>query len=262
VSLGVVFLPDTALLVPGAGGAADPAAALRTAALGALGAVDAGERVLVIAPGRRTRVLPHPVGLGLGAAGLDVTALTVTALDPADPDVPGAEPRPPAQRADVAASTALLLLHAAGVRAPADVVELSRATADHAPPHRSADGLGLLVVVGSLSARHGPDAPLADDPRAPDADAALLAALGSGPAALADALDGLGADTASDLAVSGAGPWRAALRLVPGGAVDVVALHAEVLAGAQHAVAAWTVTTASGSTTSSSTTSTAPEEPR
>jgi hypothetical protein len=251
VSLGVVFLPDTALLVPGAGGAADPSAALRAAALAALGAADAGERVLVVAPGRRSRVLPHPVRLGLGAAGLDVAGTEVAAPVDVAPD----DPVPPAHRADVAASTALLLLRAAGVRAPVDVVELDRAAADHAAPPGSADGVGLLVVVGSLSARHGPDAPLADDPRAPAADAALLAALGRGPAALADALDTLGTDGARDLAVSAAGPWRTALRLLPDGAVEVAAPHAEVLAGAQHAVAAWTVTTAV-------TTSTAPEEPR
>lgn len=242
VSLGVVFLPDTALLVPGAGGAADPAAGLRAAALAALGAVDAGERVLVVAPGRRSRVLAHPVGLGLGAAGLDV----------ADRGVPGTGPAPPAQRADVAASTALLLLRAAGVLAPVDVVELSRADPDHAPAPRSAGGVGLLVVVGSLSARHGPDAPLAEDPRAPAADAALLAALAGGPAALADALDALGTDGAARLAITAAGPWRAALRLLPDAAVDVTTRHAEVLAGAQHVVAAWTATTSTAP----------PEEPR
>jgi hypothetical protein len=239
VSLGVVFLPDTALLVPGAGGAADPAAALRAAALAALDACDVGDRVLVIAPGRRTRLLPHPVGLGLGAAGLDVAA---------------DHPVPPARRADVAASAALLLLRTAGVRAPVDVVELDRAARDHAPLDRPADDHGLLVVVGSLSARHGPDAPLADDPRAPAADAALLAALVEGPAALADALAALGPDGAADLTVSAAGPWRAALGLIPGGAVEVAAPYVEVLAGAQHAVVAWTVTT----TTSTA----APEEPR
>jgi hypothetical protein len=243
VSLGVVFLPDTALLVPGAGGAADPAAGLRAVALDALAAVDAGERVHVVAPGRRTRVLPHPVGLGLGAAGLDVAHLGVVGENPVVPS---------AHRADVAASTALVLLRAAGVPGPVDVVELTRTATGHVPPPRPAADVGLLVVVGSLSARHGPDAPLADDPRAAAADAALIAALGSGPAALADALDALGADGPHDLAVSAAGPWRAVLRLIPEGAVEVGALHAEVLAGAQHAVAAWTVTAPS----------TAPEEPR
>jgi hypothetical protein len=273
VSLRVVFLPDTALLVPGAGGAADPAAGLRAAALGALGAGGTGERALVVAPGRRTRVLPHPAGLGLGAAGLDLARSGDAASDPgatggtgtdlavdgpARPALRVDRPVPPALRADVAASTALVLLRAAGVHVPVDVVELGRAAAEPAPLERPADGVGLLVVVGSPSARHGPEAPLADDPRAPAADAALLAALGEGPAALADALDALGPDGAADLAVTGAGPWRAALRLLPDAAVVVTTLRGEVLAGAQHAVAAWAVT----ATTSTATTSTAPEEPR
>lgn len=247
-----MFLPDTALLVPGAGGRADPGAGLRGAALAALRAVDVRRRVLVVAPARRARFLPDPVGLGLGAAGLDTAGLDTAGLG-------SATAAPPAHRADVPASTALVLLRAAGVRAPVDVTELDRADPGSTPVLRTPaprtpylDELDLLVVVGSLSARHGPDAPLADDPRAPDADAALLGGLGSGPAALADALDALGPDGAADLAISGAGPWRVALRFVAEGSVEATHPHAEILAGAQHAVAAWAVTT----------TSTAPEEPR
>jgi hypothetical protein len=226
VRAAVVLLPDTVLLVPGAAGRADPGAGLRAASLAALAAVPSvrpGGRVLVVAPGRRGRFLPHPVGPGLGAAGLDAGAGV-----------------PTARRADVAASTALVLLEAAVVRAPSDVLEVERAGGT--PPHAPAEAVGadLLVVVGSLSARHGPDAPLADDPRAPAADAALLAALASGPAALATALDDLGADGARDLAVTGAAPWRVALDLIGVATpVDVVAHHHEVLLGAQHAVTAW-----------------------
>lgn len=255
----MVFVPDTALLVPGAGGLADPAAGLRAAALAALGTADVDGRVLVVAPGRRTRALRHPVGLGLGAAGLDPGPLDGRAGQrPGGPGT-GALDGSPARRADVAASTALVMLHAAGVRAPVDVHEVDRADGGPAPARPSLDDLGLLVVVGSLSARHGPDAPLADDPRAPAADAALLAALGDGPAALAAALDRLGPDAARDLAISGAGPWRVALGQVPDGAVEVTTRHAEVLAGAQHAVVTWTVTPVA---TPGTITRTAPEEPR
>ncbi|WP_147793809.1 hypothetical protein [Cellulomonas sp. Y8] len=236
MSLAVVFLPDTALLVPGAAGRADPAAGLRDAAVAALadlaGDTGAGgnpgvERVLVIAPARRLRFLPHPVAPGLGAAGLDLPDLAPPALDGAP-------------RADVPASVALVLLRAAGVASPVDVVEIDRA-ADHVvAAHDSSAAPRAVVVVGSLSARHGPDAPLADDPRAPAADDALLAALADGPAALGRALDDLGADGARDLAVSGRGPWRAALALLPAGAVtEAASLHREVVAGAQHVVAAW-----------------------
>jgi hypothetical protein len=263
VSLAVVFLPDTALLVPGAGGLADPAAGLRATALAALGTADVDGRVLVVAPGRRTRALTHPVGLGLGAAGLGPGPLDGRPGQRAAGPGTGALDGPPARRADVAASTALVLLQAAGVRAPVDVHEVDRADGGPPPARPSRDDLGLLVVVGSLSARHGPDAPLADDPRAPAADAALLAALGDGPAALAAALDRLGPDAARDLAISGAGPWRVALGQVPDGTVEVTTRHAEVLAGAQHAVVTWTVTPATTLVATPGTiTRTAPEEPR
>ncbi|WP_158373157.1 hypothetical protein [Cellulosimicrobium cellulans] len=237
MSLAVVFLPDTALLVPGAAGRADPASGLRDAAAAALADLAdpeaTGGRVLVVAPARRDRFLPHPVAPGLGAAGLDL---------------PGAAPAGDgAVLADTPASVALMLLRAAGVSAPVDVLEIDRAAAD-APATAAVAAPGPLravVVVGSLSARHGPDAPLADDPRAPGADDALLAALAGGPVALARALDDLGADRARDLAVSGWAPWRAALALLaahlgpePARAGSATP-YAEVVAGAQHVVAAW-----------------------
>lgn len=237
----MVFLPDTALLVPGAAGRADPAAGLRRAALDALAGAfgqDAPDgrtdgRVLVVAPARRDRFLSHPVAPGLGAAGLDPALL--------DLDPPIAAPR-----ADVPASVALVLLRAAGVRAAVDVQEIDRTAAPAEPAARPvprtpyADALAGIVVVGSLSARHGPDAPSPDDPRALAVDAALLAALAAGPDALAAALDDLGPEGARDLAVSGGVPWRVALgHLGPRVAVTVTVHHGEVLAGAQHAVVAW-----------------------
>ncbi|RMI08905.1 hypothetical protein EBM89_12510 [Cellulomonas triticagri] len=236
----MVFLPDTALLVPGAAGRADPAAALRDAALVALRAADPGPggRVLVLAPGHHARTLPHPVVTGLGAAGL---------LDPQASVLPGgtagaAGTTRPAV-ADVAASVALVLLRAAGVDAPVDVREIAR-TGDGAVPVTAPGEVATVVVVGSLSARHGPDAPLADDPRAPDVDAALLAALAASPGALAAALDDLGASAARDLAVTGWAPWRAALALLDrsearGTDLRVAACTDALVAGAQHAVALW-----------------------
>lgn len=249
----MVFLPDTALLVPGAAGRADPASGLRDAAVAALAdlADPAGTcgRLLVIAPARRDRFLPHPVAPGLGAAGLDLPG-TARGADGA-------------VLADTPASVALVLLRAAGVTAPVDVLEIDRAAADApaadaltpgsdpGPGPAAADAadapdvLRAVVVVGSLSARHGPDAPLADDPRAPGADDALLAALAGGPVALARALDDLGADGARDLAVSGWAPWRAALALLAAhlgpepARAESTTPYAEVVAGAQHVVAAW-----------------------
>ncbi|MEN1977071.1 hypothetical protein AAHH18_18250, partial [Cellulomonas sp. P4] len=123
--------------------------------------------VLVVAPGHAHRTLRHPVATGLGAAGLGAGA-----------DAPSG---PAARRADVPASVALTLLCAAGVTAAVDVVELPRDPGGDAPDARGVPdvpaGVVLLVVVGSPSARHGDAAPLAEDPRAADADAALLAGL-------------------------------------------------------------------------------------
>jgi hypothetical protein len=236
VILPVVLLPDTALLVPGAAGRADPLAGLRAAAVEALteawgqvsGNALTGARrapdacsVLVIAPGTRDRDL-HGARGSLTAAGVPVAL--VPEVGPVD-----------GPRADVPASVALHLLHAAGV--PLDavrVVEVARATAgagialpdpmrispERISPVRSdavpIDAVlpDLLVVVGSLSARDGEDAPLAADPDAPALDEALVTALGTGPAALAAVLEDP-ADLAA-LAVSGAGPWRALLRLLAG----------------------------------------------
>ncbi|NNH08417.1 hypothetical protein HLB10_15175, partial [Cellulomonas fimi] len=74
-----------------------------------------------------------------------------------------------------------------------------------------------LVVVGSGSARHGPDAPLADDDRAPALDASLAADLAdAGPGARAR-LSALDEQLAADLAVSGWPGWQVLLGAVRAG---------------------------------------------
>lgn len=288
----MVFLPDTVLLVPGAAGRADPGAGLRAAALAAVrvaavraAAVEPEGTIVVVAPGRRDRDLPHPVATGLGAAGLPDNGSSATST-PADVAsgragvaTQGRADLAP-DRAGVAASVALVLLREAGVALPVDVLEIARTSTGVGLDARALRALGrdraasvtLLVAVGSLSARHGPDAPLADDPRAAVVDARLLAALAEGPAALAGALADLGAAGAGDLAVSGWAPWQVALGAlgydtpriraaepepsampaVPGAsavpatpaepatpAMPPGPVVAEVIAGAQHAVAVW-----------------------
>jgi hypothetical protein len=192
--------------------------------------------VLVIAPGPRDRDLRDPRG-SLTAAGVP-TAL-VPEVGPAD-----------GPRADVPASVALHLLHAAGVPlAEVRVVEIARTRA--AAPVPDLPVLPrLLVVVGSPSARDGEDAPLAADPTAPVLDEALIAALGTGPAALAAVLSGVpgGPADLTALAVSGAGPWSALTALLarhglladpPGtGAAQVLAATLGTALGT-HAVARW-----------------------
>lgn len=234
--LPVVLLPDTALLVPGVAGRADPLADLRDAAVVALretawaGATSPGTagpgiagsgiagsgtaEVLVIAPGSRDRDLRGARG-SLTAAGVP-TAL-VPEVGPAD-----------GPRCDVPASVALHLLHAAGLPlGDVRVVEIARSrpasllavpAGPAAPAVLAGPGVdlpalpSLVVVVGSPSARDGEDAPLAADPAAAALDEALIAALGAGPAALAAVLDGRADLTA--LAVSGAGPWSALTALL------------------------------------------------
>ena len=99
-----------------------------------------------------------------------------------------------------------------------------------------------LVVVGSGSGRHGPDAPLADDDRAPAYDAALLADLadaGPGRAGAAGVVGPRASPPSSRCAAGRRGRSCSA----PSGdlPVDARLLADEVVLGAQHAVLVWTV---------------------
>ncbi|WP_315098566.1 hypothetical protein, partial [uncultured Cellulomonas sp.] len=170
------LVPDTALLVPGVAGDADVYLDLRRAALAAVTHVVAADvgTVVVVAPGPRSRELSGTVRPSLGPAGVpdDLLAWPVTPVL-----LPGAgEDRP-----GVPAAVALHLLAHAGRRRGLRVLEVTgrESSDDLAAAGRGlvADGPTGLVVVGSGSGRHGPDAPLADDPRSPEHDARLLADL-------------------------------------------------------------------------------------
>ncbi|MBN9373864.1 MAG: hypothetical protein J0I40_00425 [Cellulomonas sp.] len=236
------LIPDTALLVPGAGGVADRGATLRAAALTALRDVTRHEgRVVVVAPGRSDRRLGPWARASLGAAGVpdELVGWPPPALERPAPTMTGPV-------AGISASAALLLLAHDGVAA-ADVVEVGPA---EARPGRGGElrdlgreladeGPTTMVVVGSASGRHGPDAPLADDERAPAYDEQVVADLAdAGPAARAR-LGSLDRVLAGELAVTGWGPWQVLLGAL--GADEVVArrVHREVLAGATHAVLTW-----------------------
>lgn len=234
------LVPDTALLVPGAGGGADAGSVLRGAALEAVGqvakdAIGQSGRVVVVAPGRRPRDVAGPVRASLGGAGVPDEALGWP---------PGGAGLP---RVGVPASVGVLLLAQHGVRtAHVHEVVADQAVAQGTVPWLRALGGSLvervptaLVVVGSASARHGPDAPLADDPRAPAYDDALLADLAdAGPRARAR-LAALDPDLASALAVTGWAPWQVLLGAVRTAAVAGALLQRHVLAGATHAVLTW-----------------------
>jgi hypothetical protein len=249
------LVPDTALLVPGAAGRADVLVELRAGALDAVATLLAADPGLValVAPGPRDRELVGPVRASLAAAGI--------------PDRRLAWSRPAqdgATTASVAASVGLLLLARSGWGGPVRVLEVGphdaggstvsvplaarlraagvRLVADRTGsdaddgPRPTAVG---LLVVGSLSARHGPDAALADDDRAPAYDAVVLADLadaGSAPRARLAALD---AGLARELAVTGWGPWQVLLGAVGDRRVDATVLAADTPFGARHLAVTW-----------------------
>lgn len=252
------LVPDTVLLVPGAAGRDDVLADLRAAALDAVAAVlDAEpELIVVVAPGRRDGDLVGPVRASLTAAGIPDGRLGWSRAAPDGAPVVG-----------VAASVGLLMLARSGWTGPVRVVEVgppdngsvagSGLPGSRPAPHlRSAGaqlvgagpgsaasptrsgGVGILVV-GSLSARHGPDAPLADDERAPAYDAALLADLADGGPAARARLAALDPELARELGVTGWGPWQVLLGSVGDREVDAEVLAAAAPFGAQHVVATW-----------------------
>lgn len=282
----VLLLPDSALLVPGAGGAlADPLGEARSAALRVLRAVPRRGTVLVIAPGRTVRVLSGPFGDGLAAAGIDGTAVR-RGPEPVDDGRPeeGTVVRTAVPGVGAAAALALLRLTGHEPDRTATVLEVAPAGVPGLPDQGSAivdpgdvpapsdrgsaivdpggaaeqsvpdtsglpsdlpSDLRLVVVVGSLSARHGPDAPLPDDPAAIAADVALLTALAAGPRALAEVLRDLRLPESDRLAITGGRPWRAALSLLAEDGVlpdtDAELLWSGAPGGAQHAVARWRI---------------------
>lgn len=243
------LIPDTALLVPGAAGGVtgrdgDPARRLRRAADEAVGAaLEGAGRVVVVAPGRTDRFLAPPLRGSLAAAGVPDDLLWWPPPGVADASVPG-----------VSASVALFLLSrhvVAHHRANRDAAVLEVAPPDaHDERHGTAalrargaeavaPGPTALVVVGSPSGRHGPDAPLADDERAPGYDDGLLADLADAGTAARDRLAALDPELARELAVTGWGPWQVLLGAAGRTPTAARLLRREVLAGATHAVLVW-----------------------
>lgn len=236
------LVPETALLVPGAAGRADVLGKVREAALTAVSRVldQAPDTVVVVAPGPVDRVLGEGARASLAAAGIPDDALGWRPA-PSGPESAVASP---------AASVALLLLAAAGWQGRTMAVEVGGASPD--PERWRAQGAALtgpagpgarigLLVAGSLSARHGPDAPLAEDPQAMAVDAELLEALAdAGPHALAR-LAGAPADVAQRLAITLWGPMQVLLGAVGDSGARVAAdvLVADAPLGAQYAVATW-----------------------
>ena len=209
--LTAVLMPETALLVPGAAGSAEVLSEERSAVLDALrDLVTAGpSRVVVVAPASRSVTLTGPFRPRLTAAGIDGGSAWAA---PAGDVV---------EVTDVGPAVALLALAAAGWSGDTSVLlvgpesgALQAATAGledlgaaGGPGRRESEHVGL-VLVGSLSARRGPGAPLPEDDRAPATDDAVLRdLLDLGPDARAR-LAAFPAALAEELAISAWAPWQ------------------------------------------------------
>ncbi|WP_426595321.1 hypothetical protein ACPPVS_07075 [Cellulomonas sp. McL0617] len=240
--VGAALIPDTATLVDGATGDAGPVHGLLVPTLTAITQVLASnpDVVVVVAPGASDRVLGGSVSTSLAAAGIPDDQVRWPTVHVTLEDDGGGLVQP-----SIASAVALHVVRRAGRERGIRVVEVTPAPG----------GVGLadlgrmlaqdrptaLVVVGSGSGRHGPDAPLADDVRAPAYDAALLTDLAdAGPdarARLASSEPGL----AAELAVRGWAPWQVLLGAAGDQPVEARLLAEEVVLGAQHAVLVWTV---------------------
>lgn len=245
------LVPETALLVPGAAGRAVVLEDVRAAA------VDAGcevvravpDRMVVVAPGPRDRVLDWPVRPSLAAAGVDDTGLGWTM--PETPLAPGgAVP-------GVGASVVLLLLARAGWAGPVTVVEVAPSPGPPAGTRGGNDtraealrALGAdlvagsarvaLLVAGSLSARHGPRAPHADDERAAPFDAATLADLALADPPARQRLGAVAGSRAAELEVTAWAPLQVLLGAAADGpSPEARVRHASAPFGVTYAVAVW-----------------------
>jgi hypothetical protein len=96
---------------------------------------------------------------------------------------------------------------------------------------------GVLIVVGDGSARHGDKAPGADDPRAPEFDARVIAALADG---APDDLLSLDANAAAELMVDGRAPWQIAAAAAMARSWSGHVLLQDARHGVGYIVAAWT----------------------
>jgi hypothetical protein len=246
-----ILVPDTALLVPGAAGAAEVLDDVRAAAVAAVQAMLATSpaRVVVVAPGRADRMMPGPFAPTLAAAGIDDAQLgwPLTAGD-VHPDVT------PTRIDEPASAVALALLAGCGWTGPTTLAEVTPpgAAALTVAPGRAAElaalGYGLaagtepvaFLVAGSFSARRGADAPLEQDRRAAAVDDGMLTDLAdAGPDARAR-LAGMAPDLAAELAVTAWAPWQLVIGAVPRrDAVRGAVHHVSAPFGATYAVVSW-----------------------
>lgn len=240
------FVPHTALLIPGAAGAADVLGPVREAALTAVGVLSsaAPDRVVVVVPRSDgpPQHRPGPLRASLAAAGIDDDALGWVPRPSRSGGAVTTGEAEPVETADVATSVALLVLRAGGWAGPVEVVAVPAAD----PSGLRSLGAGLvapgrvaLLLAATLSARRSSDSPLAYDVRAAAVDDAVLADLSDlGPHAVAR-LAAVPADLARDLAISAWAPWQVLLGALPDGASSCTVHHGGSLTGVRYAVVSW-----------------------
>jgi hypothetical protein len=245
------LVPDTALLVPGAAGAAEVLTDVRAAAVDAVGVmlVAHPDRVVVVAPGTADRMMPGPFLPTLAAAGIDHTGLGwPSTAGVAHPGVT------PTRIDNPASSVALMLLARCGWTGPVTLAEVTPpggqalSTATGRSAELAALGYGLaagpeavaFLVAGSFSARRGADAPLEQDPRAAAVDDGMLTDLADAGREARARLAGMAPDLAAELAVTAWAPWQLVIGAVAGrGAVRGAVHHVSAPFGATYAVASW-----------------------
>lgn len=228
-----VLAPQTALLVPGVAGRAEVLGGVRDAALEVgRDALRGAERVVMIVPGAELRVVDATaVRATFGALSVPERALGWPA-----PAVAGG---PRSSEASTAGAVGLRLLAAAGWHGSTEIVEAPIADVTVPVEVRSAvRGADVVLVLGSLSARHGEGAPLAADPRADDVDARLGVDLASPNPEALERLAQLDAQLCADLDIGGGGPWRLLARCVEGAVVGELVARDDSL-GVTHAVWTW-----------------------
>lgn len=250
------LVPETVLLLPGAAGSASVLPDERAAAAQAVRSLlDAHpERVVVVvtSPGASTtRLLADPVRPSVGGAGVPHAVLGSSSAHDGPRGRDGATLVP-----DVGASVLVALLRASGWAGAVDVLLLADdddgAEPRAADPTRTDPALGApavplgpgrtaLLLGGSLSARHGPDGPLPDDPRAPEVDRALARDLAAADGPARARLAAFPAADARALAISAHGPWRVLLRAARDLDLRGHLLLESAPSGAAYAVLAWEV---------------------
>ncbi|MDT0165551.1 hypothetical protein Q9R32_08275 [Actinotalea sp. AC32] len=256
------LVPETVLLVPGAAGRAAVLEDERAAALTAVETLLAAgpDAVVVAVPGPVPGVLRAATRTSFAAVGVPTAARAGApgARSPLPDPAHVASSQGAGPVADVGASVLVHLLHEAGWTRPVDVLVVPTAgsvarDADAADAAlavgRAWDGREAtagpeervaLLLGGSLSARHGPDAPLADDPRAAPLDAELVRDLVAFDAGARGRLAGLDAALADALAISAWASWQVLLHAAPPGTRGRL-LHEAAPSGAAYAVVVWDV---------------------